>query len=246
MGPWTLFKRVFMTYWYWHVRQLNLLWPSITLENKTLVVFPTVYKPLENEQSCVEHCRAGDRVLDLGCGSGVSAAFAAGVAREVVAVDISPAAIENTKENCRLFGRDNVTVKESDMFSNVDGKFDVILANPPYIESDFEDKETQFATSTRYLPVLFSQVHDYLENDGRLLVQYPGWFAGLIKKLAAANGLEVVKVQRMPRKSLYLSMLSLAYMQVGFRSTLFVIKQRAVQKASVPPGAEQAMPVMAA
>lgn len=246
MGAWSLFKRVFMGYWYWHVRQLNRLWPSITLENRTLVIFPGVYKPLENEQSCVEHCREGDRVLDLGCGSGVSAAFAAGVAREVVAVDISPAAVENTKENCRLFGRENVTVKESDMFSNVDGKFDVILANPPYIESDFEDKEAQFATSTRYLPVLFSQVHNYLESDGRLLVQYPGWFAGLIKKLAAANGLEVIKVQRMPRKSLYLSMLSLAYMQVGFRSTLFVIKQRAVQKASVPPAVQQPAPVLAA
>jgi release factor glutamine methyltransferase len=247
MNPWTLFKRVFMTFWYWHVRQLNVLWPSIALGGKTLVIFPGVYKPLENEQSCVEYCHEGDRVLDLGCGSGVCAVFAAGVAREVLAVDISPAAIENTKENCRRFGRENVTVARSDMFANVDGRFNLILANPPYIEADFENNEEQFATSTRYLPVLFAQARNYLEKDGRLLVQYPGWFSGLIKKLAADHGLDVVKVQRMPRKSLYLSLLSLAYMQVGFRSTLFLIKPRQHPgTVEAAPVTEQRIPVMAA
>jgi release factor glutamine methyltransferase len=247
MNPWTLFKRGFMTFWYWHVRQLNVLWPSITLGEKTLVIFPGVYKPLENEQSCVEYCNEGDRVLDLGCGSGVCAAFAAGVAREVQAVDISPAAIENTKENCRRFGRENVTVTLSDMFTNVDGRFNLILANPPYIEADFENSEEQFATSTRYLPILFAQARNYLEKDGRLLVQYPGWFGGLIKKLAAEHGLDVIKVQRMPRKSLYLSLLSLAYMQVGWRSTLFLIKPRQLQQVvEKGPVAEKEVPVMAA
>jgi release factor glutamine methyltransferase len=253
MNPWALFKRGFMTYWYWHVRQLNVLWPSIRLEGKTLTVFPTVYKPLENEQTCVEYIRKGDRVLDLGCGSGVCAVFAAGVAREVVAVDISPAAIDNTKENCRQFGRQNVTVRASDMFSNVEGKFNLILANPPYIEADFAHDEEQFATSTRYLPILFDQVHNHLEKDGRLLVQYPAWFGGLIKRLAADHGLEVIKVKRLPRKSLYLSLLSFAYLQVGFRSTLFLIKPRlSASTVEAPPLAaeqapvtEEALPVMA-
>ena len=246
-NPWTLFIRGFMTYWYWHVRQLNVLWPSITLGGETLVIYPGVYKPLENEQSCVEYCRNGDRVLDLGCGSGVGAVFASGVAREVLAVDISPAAVSNTQENCRHLGRNNVTVMHSDMFTNVDGKFNLILANPPYIAADFEDNEEQFVTSTRYLPVLFAQVQQYLEKDGRLLVQYPAWFGGQIKKLAAAHGLEVIKVQRMPRKSFHMSLLSLAYLQVGFRSTLFLITARVVRKAAeAQPVAKQAMPTMAA
>ena len=245
--PWTLFIRKFMTYWYWHVRQLNLLWPSITLGGKTLVIYPGVYKPLENEHCCVEYCREGDRVLDLGCGSGVGAVFAAGVAREVVAVDISPAAVSNTQENCRRSGRENVTVLSSDMFSSVEGKFNLILANPPYIAADFADNEEQFATSTRYLPVLFAEVQKYLEKDGRLLVQYPAWFAPRIRKLAAAYGLDVIKIERMPRKSLHLSLLSLAYLQVGFRSTLFLIVPSVVRKpAEVRPVAEPAQPVKAA
>jgi tRNA1(Val) A37 N6-methylase TrmN6 len=236
-----------MTFWYWYVRQLNSLWPSITLDGKTLVIFPGVYKPIENEQSCVEYCREGDRVLDLGCGSGVCAVFAAEVAREVVAVDISPSAVENTKENCRRLGLDNVTVKPSDMFANVDGKFNLILANPPYLEADFADEETQFATSTRYLPIMFAEARKYLEKDGRLLVQYPGWFSGLIKRLAADHGLEVVKIQRMPRKSLYLALLSLAYMQMGFRSTQYLLLPLPSRdKADAPPAAEPAKPTMAA
>jgi methylase of polypeptide subunit release factors len=164
-----------------------------------------------------------------------------------VAVDISPAAVSNTEENCRRLGRENVTVMRSDMFTNVDGKFNLILANPPYIAADFADSEEQFATSTRYLPVLFAQVKEHLEKDGRLLVQYPAWFAGRIKKLAAAYELDVIKVQRMPRKSLHLSLLSLAYLQVGFRSTLFLLTPRVVRKpAEGRPVAEQATPIMAA
>src|SRR3954470_7424696 len=118
---WALLKRGFMTFWYWHVRQLNVLWPSITVDGKELVVFPTVYKPLENEHACVEYCNAGDRVLDLGCGSGVSTVFASAVAGEVVAVDISPSAVDNARENCRRLDIRNVSFAHSDMFSNVEG-----------------------------------------------------------------------------------------------------------------------------
>jgi methylase of polypeptide subunit release factors len=236
-----------MTFWYWYVRQLNSLWPSITVEGKTLVIFPSVYKPLENEHACVDYCRPGDRVLDLGCGSGVCTVFASGVAGEVLAVDVSPAAIENTKENCRRFGRQNVTVKSSDMFGNVDGRFDLILANPPYIEAEFANNEEQFATSTRYLPVLFAEAGKHLEKDGRLLIQYPAWFGGLIKRLAARHGFEVIKVERLPLKSLQLTLLSLAYMQVGWRSTLFLLKPIAPEETiEARPVAEQKMPIMAA
>lgn len=235
MNPYTLYKRGLMTFWYWYVRKLNMLMPTITLEDKTIAVFPGVYKPIENEQSCVQHCNAGDRVLDLGCGTGVSAIFAASVAREVVAVDISPVAVANARENCSRFDVKNVDVRQSDMFTNVDGKFNLILANPPYIAADFKKDEEQFATSVRYLPILFAEVHKYLDKDAKLLVQYPGWFKGHIKMLAEQHGLKVTKIARMPRKSLYLSLLSLAYMQVGFRSTLFVI-EAAAQNGSMPSG----------
>lgn len=227
MHPWTLYKRGLMTFWYWYVRKLNALWPSITVAGKQLTVFPGVYKPIENEQVAAEYCGAGARVLDLGCGSGVCAVFAAEKAREVVAIDISPAAVANTTENCRLHGLKNVTVRESDMFSQVEGKFDVILANPPYIKADFEDEEEQFATSVRFLPVMFAEAGEHLAPGGRLIVQFPMWFRSKIERLAAQHGFHVREVRRMPAKSLGLALLSLVYLQVGFRSSLFIIEPEA-------------------
>ena len=104
MKIWSFAKRKFMAFWYPYVRLLNSTWPSITIAGKRLVVSPEVYKPLENEHACADYCRPGDRVLDLGCGSGVCTVFTAPRAREVLAVDISPAAVRNTRENCDRFG----------------------------------------------------------------------------------------------------------------------------------------------
>jgi release factor glutamine methyltransferase len=224
MKIWSFAKRAFMTFWYGYVKNLNLILPSIIIQGKRLVVFPDVYKPLENEYACADYCRESDRMLDLGCGSGIGAVFCAPKVRELVAVDINPSAVKNTEENCRLNGLNNVVVKQSDMFSGVEGKFDLILANPPYIEAEFENKEEQFATSVRYLPTLFAQAGEHLADDGRLLIQFPMWFRGRIERLGAEQGLRLVEVRRLPLKSPALLLLSLLYMQFGFRSAFYLLQ----------------------
>ena len=243
MKPWSAAKRAFMSFWYPYVGTLNSMWPSITIAGKRLAISPGVYKPLENEHFCVEYVNSGDRVLDLGCGSGVCAVFAAAKAREVLAVDISQAAVKNTEENCKRLGLTNVIVKQSDMFANVDGKFDLILANPPYISAEFEDEEEQFATSVRFLPSLFAQAGAHLSKDGRVLIQFPIWFRPRIEKLAAANGLNLLSVKRLPLKSPGLFLLSLAYMQVGWRSAFFLLQPApTAAKAKASPAKTPAAP----
>lgn len=98
---------------------MNRLLPSIRLDGVRLTVFPTTYKPLENEHRLVDWLEPNKRVLDIGCGSGVLSVFAAQKSRSVTAVDINPAAIENTLLNCRQLGITNVTAKVSNMFSAV-------------------------------------------------------------------------------------------------------------------------------
>ena len=130
MNPWAVFKRGFMTYWYWHVRQLNVLWPSIALNEKTLVIFPGVYKPLENEQSCVDYCRKDDRVLDMGCGTGILAIMASKLgAKSVIAIDYDPICYESTIENARLNHVENITALCGSKEATPNEQFDIILAN---------------------------------------------------------------------------------------------------------------------
>lgn len=80
----------------------------------------------------------GKSVLDLGCGCGIlSIASAMRGAKRVVAVDTNSSAIEDTKHNIKKLTDNNiiknglVTVLESDLFSKVKGKYDIILANLP-------------------------------------------------------------------------------------------------------------------
>lgn len=75
----------------------------------------------------------GVRFLDMGCGIGVNAVMAAKRGAQVVACDISAAAVENTRRNARLHDVE-VSARESDVFSAIasDERFDVIYWNIPF------------------------------------------------------------------------------------------------------------------
>jgi len=74
------------------------------------------------------------RAIDLGCGSGAGGlAVAAG--REVKALyltDINPTALALAGVNAAYAGR-SASFAQSNLFAAVDGQFDLILANPPYL-----------------------------------------------------------------------------------------------------------------
>ncbi|PKG95152.1 SAM-dependent methyltransferase [Pseudomonas sp. Choline-3u-10] len=75
------------------------------------------------------------RAVDIGCGSGAGAILTA-LARpqaEVLAVDINPAALRMTRINAALAEADNLKAHHSDLLNDIDGQFDLILANPPYL-----------------------------------------------------------------------------------------------------------------
>lgn len=74
-------------------------------------------------------------VLDIGTGSGaIAVSIGKYTDAEITAVDISKSALAVAEENAQ---KNNVSVNfiESDLFENVEDSFDLIVSNPPYIES---------------------------------------------------------------------------------------------------------------
>ena len=66
---------------------------------------------------------------------------------KVTASDISSKALEVARENAKILNAD-VNFIESDLFENINETFDVLVSNPPYIESEV-------------IPTLMEQVKDY-------------------------------------------------------------------------------------
>jgi methylase of polypeptide subunit release factors len=72
----------------------------------------------------------GERVIDIGTGSGILAIAAAKCAAAVCATDVDPRAIAAAERNAQLNGV-AVEVHEGTLFADHAGPFDVILANLP-------------------------------------------------------------------------------------------------------------------
>lgn len=79
------------------------------------------------------------KLLDLGTGSGaISLAILAEIKEATaIATDISADALRAARKNAQRNGlQDRFTTCRSDWFEAVDGRFDLIVSNPPYIRSD--------------------------------------------------------------------------------------------------------------
>ncbi|MDY7024870.1 MAG: 50S ribosomal protein L3 N(5)-glutamine methyltransferase [Pseudomonadota bacterium] len=78
------------------------------------------------------------RFLDLCTGSGCLAILMAAhhFDAEVVGSDISPEALEIANQNKQELGVPNVEFVQSDVFEQIEGRFDVIISNPPYVGAE--------------------------------------------------------------------------------------------------------------
>ena len=79
----------------------------------------------------------GKSVLDMCTGSGCIAISIAlfGKPSKVAASDISEKALQVARENAKSLKAGEISFIQGDMFENVTDKFDIIVSNPPYIET---------------------------------------------------------------------------------------------------------------
>ena len=156
----------------------------------------------------IEYVKASNKnkfkILDLCTGSGIIAITLKKeldqVSVDVIASDISEEAIEVAKENAQSH---NATIKfiKSDIFNNIDDKFDIIVSNPPYI--DRKDEVTMQDNVLKYDPHLalfaeeegmyfyrkiIEQAKDYLNENGVMFFEIGYDQKDKIIKLADMNG----------------------------------------------------------
>ena len=101
------------------------------LHDSTQVYHPEADSYLLLEAALAE-VKPGDRVLEIGTGSGLIAAEVAGIT-SVVATDINPHAVHCAR-------RKGVAVVQNDLFCGIRGTFDVVLFNPPYLPTRPEER----------------------------------------------------------------------------------------------------------
>jgi release factor glutamine methyltransferase len=96
-----------------------------------------VYPPREDTYLLISAIEVvpDERVLEVGCGSGLVSLHMAKSGAKVTAVDINVAAVECTRRAAAA-NRVALETYESDLFSAVQGRFDLIVFNPPYLVGD--------------------------------------------------------------------------------------------------------------
>lgn len=136
--------------------------------------------------------------IEVGCGTGAVSLLVGRRAKSGIGVDINPAAVRNAKLNKKRLNVNNVAFLLSDVFENVDAKFDVVICNPPYNEyMPVDEVEMMFWDAKNSMKrIFFNQVRDHLKPGGYV---YFGWAdfgdldQQLPEKLAKKAGLVFIK-----------------------------------------------------
>ena len=131
--------------------------------------------------------RPGDRVLEVGTGSGLIAAEMAKITR-IVATDINPHAVTCAHDA-------GIDVVRTDLFMGIRGPFNLVLFNPPYLPTPPEERIDDWleyaldgGRSGRAVIERFARnVGEVLAPDGRILLLVSS-LTGLSEVLALCSG----------------------------------------------------------
>lgn len=147
------------------------------------------------------------KILDMCTGSGCIAISLAYYLEEanITASDISFEALKIAKKNA-MINEVDVEFVESDLFSDITEKYDMIVSNPPYIRSEaiktlqYEvQKEPILAldggkTGLKFYEKIIPEARQHLENGGVLLLEI-GYDQGeCVKKMLEDNDYYKVKI----------------------------------------------------
>ncbi len=168
---------------------------------------------VETALNITKHIDGSVDVLDMCCGTGCIG-ISYGLMRpgsRVVLADISEDAIKTTHKNIeKLCGdTDRFRVVGTDLFENVEGRFDLILSNPPYIKSgvidtlmpEVRDNEPRLALDGMedglyFYRIIVSQARKYIKDEGYVVFEIGNDQAEDVQHLLVESGYDDVHVVR--------------------------------------------------
>jgi len=141
-----------------------------------------LYEPREDSILLEAYVRqyAKGNVVDIGTGSGIQAIIASHnkAVHSVLATDIQKSLIHHYKKN--IINK-KIKFLVSDLFENIDKKFDTIIFNPPYLPQELKVKDLTSEGGKKGYEVIemfLNEVNDFLKTDGIILIV----FSSLTKK----------------------------------------------------------------
>ena len=173
---------------------------------------PDVYPPSEDSVLLIKALNVipETKFLEIGCGSGIVSVHAALNGADVTAVDINPKAAEITKINAENHG---VSIKAgaSDLFSDVEGKFDLIVFNLPYLPAEEDELDSPIVKAWAGgpdglgpLPELLAHCPEHLLPGGKLVVVV----SSLMDNTALKNALRNFDVKVLSESHMFFEVLS--------------------------------------
>ncbi|WMJ85939.1 peptide chain release factor N(5)-glutamine methyltransferase [Anaerocolumna sp. MB42-C2] len=153
---------------------------------------------------------AGKDILDICTGSGciIISLSKLGKVKSAAGVDISPKALEIARENASKLKAD-VTFIESDMYTQVKDRYDIIVSNPPYIPTqdiavlmrEVKDHEPILALDGStdglyFYKIIIHDINLYLKPDGYVFFEIGYNQAEAVSELLREAGITDINLKK--------------------------------------------------
>jgi len=161
-------------------------------------------------ESVLEVLTPETKLLDMCTGSGciLLSLMKLGQVRYGVGVDVSEEALAVAEKNCKRLGV-KADLLKSDLFTNVSGRYDVIVSNPPYIRTSVIEKlkeEVKFhdpfialdgkEDGLYFYRAIVEKCPKYLKSGGKLYFEIGHDQGEDVKKLMSRGGFTEVTVKK--------------------------------------------------